>query len=86
MQPWPIASTLWHKPDGKTARLIVHQARAVKGDGEPGKVLEAGGSRIVIAAGEGAVQLLRVQLEGKKPVPAEEFLHGHHPYGDRMGD
>ena len=86
MQPWPIASTTWHRPDGQTLRLIVHQTRPIEGSGPPGRVLEAAGDRIVIAAGEGAVQLLRVQLEGKKPVPAGEFLHGHHPYGDRMGD
>ena len=86
MQPWPIASTLWHRPDGKAPRLIIHQTRPVEGAGPPGQVLEAGAGRIVIAAGEGAIELLRVQLEGKKPVPAAEFLNGHHPYGDRMGN
>jgi len=86
MQPWPIASTLWHRPDGRAVRLIVHQTQPVEGTGSPGQVLEAAGDRLIVAAGEGAIQLLRVQLEGKKPVPVNEFLRGYHPYGDRMGN
>jgi methionyl-tRNA formyltransferase len=84
MQPWPIAQTVWNRPGG-AMRLIVHQTRPVEGQGAPGTVLEAEGDRLVVAAGEGAVRLLRVQLEGKKPCSAEEFLRGHHPFGDTMG-
>ncbi len=84
MQPWPVASTTWQKPGGPV-RLIVHQTRPVDGEGPPGLVLEAQGSRLVVAAGQGAVQLLQVQLEGKKLGPIEEFLRGRHPYGDYMG-
>lgn len=83
MQPWPIASTTWIRPDGP-ARLIVHQTRPVEGQGDPGRVLEALGDRFIVAAGRGAVQLLKVQLEGRKVVPAEVFLRGHHPHGDFM--
>ncbi|WP_435016578.1 methionyl-tRNA formyltransferase [Tundrisphaera sp. TA3] len=85
MQPWPIASTTWHRPDGPT-RLIVHRSELAEGSGRPGQVLEAMGDRLVVAAGEGAVRLLKVQLEGRKPSPAAEFLHGHHPLGDFLGD
>ena len=84
MQPWPIASTTWHRPDGPV-RLIVHQTRPVEGQGAPGRFLEADGDRLVVAAGSGAVRLLRVQLGGKKPCPAEEFLHGHRPLGQFLG-
>ncbi len=84
MQPWPIASTHWHRPGGPV-RLIVHQSEVVEGQGQPGQVLEATGDRLVVAAGEGAVRLLVVQMVGKKPSPAAEFLRGHHPFGDLMG-
>ena len=84
MQPWPIASTHWLRPDGP-ARLIIHQSRPVEGQGEPGRVLEATGDRLVVAAGSGAVGLLKVQLEGKKVLPVEEFLRGHQLYGATLG-
>ena len=86
MQPWPSASTLWTKADGaEPVRLIVHQTEVVDGSGEPGRVIEGQGSRVVVACGEGAVRLVRVQLEGKKAMTPEEFVRGYRPSGTRMG-
>jgi methionyl-tRNA formyltransferase len=42
-------------------------------DGAPGEVLDG---RLLVATGEGAVRLLRVQREGKGPQDAETFLRG----------
>ncbi|RAK59904.1 methionyl-tRNA formyltransferase [Phenylobacterium hankyongense] len=42
-------------------------------DGAPGTVLD---DRLLVACGEGAVRLLRVQREGKGPQDAETFLRG----------
>jgi methionyl-tRNA formyltransferase len=42
-------------------------------DGAPGEVLD---DRLLVAAGEGAVRLLRVQREGRGPQDAETFLRG----------
>jgi methionyl-tRNA formyltransferase len=42
-------------------------------DGAPGTVLD---SRLLVATGEGAVRLLRVQREGRGPQDAEAFLRG----------
>ena len=84
MQPWPAASTFWHRPNG-SVRLIVHRSEVVAGEGPPGQVIEATGDRLVVAAGESAIRLLQVQMVGKKSSPAAEFLRGHHPFGDRMG-
>ena len=77
MQPWPVASTTWDRGSGTPVRLIVHETRVDAGQGEPGRVIEAKGDRLVVAAGEGAVRLVRVQLEGKKAMAAEEFLRGY---------
>lgn len=41
--------------------------------GEPGLVLD---NRLLVAAGEGAVRLLRVQREGRGPQDADVFLRG----------
>lgn len=90
MQPWPMASTTWTAlpwtPAGPL-RVIVHKTRPVAGEGAPGVVLTATKDDLVVAAGEGAVQLLIVQVPGKKPMSAAEFLRGRHVQpGDRMGD
>jgi methionyl-tRNA formyltransferase len=80
MQPWPVAQTIWQSrgSGGKaTLRLIVHKTHVVQGRGLPGEVIEAAGDRLHVAAGDGAVALLRVQLPGKTPLSAAEFLRGH---------
>ncbi len=89
MQPWPIASTTLHPLPGDSrppTRIIVHRTRVVPGQGAPGEVIESDGDRLVVAAGEGAVLILTLQLEGKKPFTAAEFLRGHRVQpGQRMG-
>jgi methionyl-tRNA formyltransferase len=89
MQPWPKATTSWHPAEvGKGAvRLIVHKTSVVEGQGDPGRVLVANRDRLDVAAGQAAVRLLVIQTDGKRPLPAAEFLRGHHVFpGDRMGD
>jgi len=56
-------------------RLIVWRARAVDDSGPPGTVLVAGPG-LTVAAGDGALALAEVQLEGKRSLPAEEFVRG----------
>jgi methionyl-tRNA formyltransferase len=54
-----------------------------EGDGEPGQVLD---DRLLVAAGGGAVRLLRVQREGRGPQDAELFLRGTPvPAGVKLG-
>jgi len=89
MQPWPVAYTYWQRseaPHAEPVRLILHATTPDSGQGPPGTVLEAHGGHLVVAAGEGAVRILTIQREGKKPGPVAEFLHGNHVApGDRMG-
>jgi methionyl-tRNA formyltransferase len=89
-KPWPVAFTFWHRKDNPGAppvRIIVHQTEHTRAftHGKPGDVIEAGGDRLIVAAGAGVVRLLVVQLEGKKPGPVSDFLRGHRVApGDRM--
>jgi methionyl-tRNA formyltransferase len=51
--------------------------------GEPGVTLD---DRLLVATGEGAVRLLRVQREGKGPQDADVFLRGNPvPAGTKLG-
>lgn len=67
---WPIATA---QIDGKRVKL--HQARQAAGSGRPGEILSV--KPLVIACGEGAVELMVVQPEGKKKMTAAAFVAGH---------
>ncbi|MBX3228063.1 MAG: methionyl-tRNA formyltransferase [Labilithrix sp.] len=76
MSPWPGAFTTAR---GKT--LKVHATRvtdtpAAATSAAPGTVVLADKSRVVVACGARAVELARVQLEGKKPVSASDWYSG----------
>jgi methionyl-tRNA formyltransferase len=79
--PWPVAETRW-----QDRQLRVWSAEPVVAPtGEPGQVLEAAGGRIVVATGEGALALTRVQLAGRRAVSAAEFLNAQPLAGARLG-
>jgi len=62
-------------------RLLVAQARAVPGHGEPG-VIEG----VTVWAGSGGLELVRVQPEGKPVVDAAAWRNGARPRpGERLG-
>jgi methionyl-tRNA formyltransferase len=79
--PWPVAETRW-----QDRQLRVWAAEPVPAVvAAPGQVLEAAGGRIVVAAGEGALLLTRVQLAGRRAMTAAEFLNAHSLAGARLG-
>jgi methionyl-tRNA formyltransferase len=70
-QPWPGAYTFFRG-------LRLHLWRAVVGSerhGSPGSV-HVFKRRMLVAAGEGSVEPIEVQVEGRKKIPAEAFLNG----------
>jgi len=75
--PWPGTTTgLVH--GGETKKLKVHPpSRSLPGaDADPGTVL-ASGSSLVVQTGDGSLELCGdLQLEGRKRLPAAEFLRG----------
>lgn len=75
MNPWPRAFTFIPCEKGEPTRLVVDRVEVVEGTGSPGEVLDAG-KRLVVACGEGSVELQQVQPAGKRRMTAEEFLRG----------
>ncbi len=67
LSPFPGA---WCEVEGERLKLL--RSRVVEGDGAAGQVL--GGLRI--ACGDGAVEILQAQRQGKRPMEAEELLRG----------
>lgn len=79
LNPSPMAKC---RLDGKLVKVL--RARPAQGfsAAEPGRVLET--SRLIVSCGEGAVELLSVQPEGKKPMSGEEFARGRRLAGGEM--
>ena len=67
LSPFPGA---WCEVEGERLKLL--RSRVVEGKGSAGQVL--GGLRI--ACGDGAVEILQAQRQGKRPMEAEELLRG----------
>ena len=80
--PWPVAETRWQ---GQQLRIWEAESVATDGGGEPGRVLEATGGRLLVAAGEGVLQLRRVQLAGRRAMTSAEFLNAHPLAGAWLG-
>ena len=59
---------------GDPERLKVWRAVPTSGVGEPGEVLQFDRDAIVVACGDGALQLLELQLPGKRRAPTHEFV------------
>jgi methionyl-tRNA formyltransferase len=87
-QPWPGAFTIFK---GKT--LQVHQARPVQAAAKlmPAEVVVEGTRLFVGCGGDiGAgtrLELIEIQLEGKRRMSAQEFINGYRPRsGDPLGE
>lgn len=82
--PWPGSFTLL--PDGK--RLKIWKSRILAGEGSqgaPGTVLQADSRGFRVACGQGSLEILECQPEGKKRMPAVSFVNGGHVKpGDRL--
>jgi methionyl-tRNA formyltransferase len=86
--PWPIAET---KLEG--AQLRVWDAELVPGSAPetlpadsapPGTVVAASGDGVDVACGHGALRILRLQLAGRKPLAAREFIKAQRLAGLRF--
>ena len=74
LNPWPSAYTAL---DGKTLKLW-KAAVAEDGDGrKPGEIFAVTRHSFRIQTGKGSLEILELQLEGKKRMDTESFLRGY---------
>ena len=83
MNPWPVAYT--YIKQSKLLKIYKAKMSDMPSD-IPGKVLNV--VPLVIGCGEGtSIELLEVQLEGKKRIKSEEFIRGYRiSKNDLLGD
>jgi methionyl-tRNA formyltransferase len=73
LQPWPGAYTMFR---GQSLHLWRSRLVATKRNLEPGVLIQDGG--VFAVAGDGAsLELIELQLEGRKRMPAGVFANGH---------
>ncbi len=82
--PWPIAQT---RMDG--AQLRVWDAELAPDpphsvDAAPGSVLDVSSDGVDVACGRGALRILRLQMAGRKPLAAREFIKAQRLAGVRF--
>ena len=86
LKPWPNAFTFLN-----TKRIVVHEARPSDADSKgalPGSVVAAGQAVTVACGDGGTLDLLQLQPEGRRVMPAREFIAGQgrltgHTFGKR---
>ena len=72
LHPWPVATM---ELQGK--KFKVHETRMVSGSGAPGQILGLTKTGLVVACGEGAVEITSLQAEGGKRMAAPDYFRGH---------
>lgn len=77
LHPWPHAFSYL---SGERIILLKSQAEhdAPANEAPPGTILVAHGDALRVQTGEGVLQLLVVQREGRRPMSARKFLAGRH--------
>ncbi len=81
LAPEPAARTRFR---GKVVKVL--RVSVAPGDGAPGTLVEASKTRLVVAAGHGAVALEEVVPEGRGPMGGADFARGQRPQpGERFG-
>ena len=77
LSPFPGA---WFEQGGQRVKVL--HAKAEAGGGAPGQVID---DRLLVACGEGAVRLTRLQRAGKGQMTTDEFQRGAGiPRGERL--
>ena len=72
LHPWPVATM-----ELKGQKFKVHATAVVEGKGQPGEILGLTKTGLVIACGEGAVEIRSLQAEGGKRMAAPDYFRGH---------
>lgn len=74
LYPWPAATAV---VDGVRCKILCTVLAGEAGKAAPGTVLQADKKGLRVACGDGALEILELQPDGKKAMAASAFLMGH---------
>lgn len=82
-QPWPGAYTQFR---GKNLKFVSVAPAGAHQEKVPGELFVENDHLCVVCSGNTTLQLVTLQLEGKKAMSAREFINGYRPAaGERLG-
>ena len=76
LSPYPGAWTTLVAPDGKETVLKIYKTRKTGLPGQGSGVLSIAGKMLCVSAGDELLELVELQLAGKKRMAARDFLNG----------
>lgn len=79
--PWPVAETRY---GGQPLKLLEARLLVCPGLAPPGTIFAESRDGVDVAAGEGCVRLLRLQLPGRRVQTAAEFINGRSLIGQAL--
>ena len=81
--PWPMTNTL---SGDQVLRVLTAIPCSIPNQHPPGFIVEVNTDNIVVATGEGGLEITRVQKAGSKPMDVKDYLNGARlAVGDRLG-
>ena len=80
--PWPVAHA---DLGGEKVRIWEASMREGSASAPPGSVIGAGREGIDVSTADGVLRITRLQMPGKRPVTAQEFLNARDMTGARFG-
>ena len=72
LHPWPVATA-----ELNGTKFKIHTTKVVEGSGEPGTILGLTKTGLLVACGEGAIEIRSLQAEGGKRMAAPDYFRGH---------
>ena len=74
MDPWPSAYT---RLDDKTMKIWKAKVLSENSNAKPGTILQVTKNSFAVQTGDGILEVLEVQMEGKKRMTTDAFLRGY---------
>lgn len=82
--PWPVAYT-----DYKGTRMKIYRSKVVEKhrETEPGTIIEVSPEGMLVATGEGVLNILEIQVPGSKRMTVKDYILGHElDAGTKLGE
>ncbi len=78
---WPIANLVLC---GENIKVLDASCESIKHSHLPGSIIRFNKKELTISAKGGQLSILKLQLDGKKPISNRDLFNSHHPFKDKL--